>query len=430
MNRAHVYVLIFCWVFFLHVEAQIPPQGPIISQDDSNFQPSLVVVMAILSLMFLLACVLIVYAKYCLSSRSAIHGNPEARLGLARSRSQLSGIDKTVIESLPFFRFSSLRGSKEGLECAVCLSKFEDVEILRLLPQCKHAFHIECIDRWLENHSSCPICRLRLSVEDPAIFTYSSSMRLWNQSSRHDDSNPELLFVQREEGNRGSSRFGIGRSLRRMFKADREDEVSIRDAARNADQDPRGDLHKFNHRILVPDGFFKNRWSNVSSSDLMFLNSEMLSSASSNRFSSLEANPGQSKTSRANDEGQIGKIREEMELKRLFESKPGPKSLTSPAPTAGLPPPTAMGRSKYLVLDEKRSMSEITGVSRLGELNRKSRYTQEASSQENGWGSSREERMRRLWLPIARRTAQWFANRDRRSQDSENQNLRLKPEDV
>ncbi|KAK3439146.1 hypothetical protein EUGRSUZ_C03790, partial [Eucalyptus grandis] len=395
--------------------------------DDSNFQPSLVVVMAILSLMFLLACVLIVYAKYCLSSRSAIHGNPEARLGLARSRSQLSGIDKTVIESLPFFRFSSLRGSKEGLECAVCLSKFEDVEILRLLPQCKHAFHIECIDRWLENHSSCPICRLRLSVEDPAIFTYSSSM---NQSSRHDDSNPELLFVQREEGNRGSSRFGIGRSLRRMFKADREDEVSIRDAARNADQDPRGDLHKFNHRILVPDGFFKNRWSNVSSSDLMFLNSEMLSSVSSNRFSSLEANPGQSKTSRANDEGQIGKIREEMELKRLFESKPGPKSLTSPAPTAGLPPPTAMGRSKYLVLDEKRSMSEITGVSRLGELNMKSRYTQEASSQENGCGSSREERMRRLWLPIARRTAQWFANRDRRSQDSENQNLRLKPEDV
>ncbi|KAF8036299.1 hypothetical protein BT93_C2124 [Corymbia citriodora subsp. variegata] len=430
MNRASIYVLIFCWVF-LHVEAQnSSSQGEIFSQNVSNFQPSLGVVMGILSLMFLLACILLVYAKYCLSGASAIHGDPEARPGLTRSRSQLSGIDKEVIESLPFFRFSSLRGSKEGLECAVCLSKFEDVEILRLLPQCKHAFHIDCIDRWLESHSSCPLCRLRLSVEDPAIFTYSSSMRLWNQSSRHDSSNPELLFIQREEGNRGSSRFGIGSSLRRMFKTDREDEVPIRDEARNADQDPRADLHKFNHRILVPDGFFKNRWSNVSSSDLMFLNSEMLSSASSNRFSSLEVNPGQSKASRADGEGQIGKIKEEMELKRLFESKPGPRSLTSPAlaPAAGLPPPMATGGSKYLVPDEKRSMSEITGVSRLGGLSMKRRY-QEASSQGNG-GGSREERMRRLWLPIARRTAQWFANRERRSQDSQNQNLRQTPEDV
>ncbi|XP_030541732.1 E3 ubiquitin-protein ligase ATL42 [Rhodamnia argentea] len=419
MNRAGVYVLIFCSVVFFHVEAQISPsQDPIFQQDVSNFQPSLGVVMGLLSLMFFLACVLLCYAKFCISRSPAIHGDLEARFGLTRSRSQLSGIDKTVIESLPFFRFSSLRGSKEGLECAVCLAKFEDIEILRLLPQCKHAFHIECIDRWLESHSSCPLCRHRLSLEDPASFTYSSSMRLWNQSSRHEDSNPEPLFIQREEENRGSSRFGIGSSLRRMFKADREDEISIRDEPRNADRDPRADLHKFNHRIFMSDVFFNNRWSNVSSSDLMFLNSEMLSSVSSNRFSSLEADPGQSKTSRANKEDQVGKIREEMELKRLFESKLSPKSLTSLVPTAGLPPPTVTRGSKYLVPDDKRSMSEITGVSRLGGLNMKNRY-QEASSHDNG--GSKEERMRRLWLPIARRTAQWFANRERRSQDSQNQ---------
>lgn len=410
--------MIFCSVFF-HVESQISPsQDAILQQDVSNFQPSLGVVMGLLSLMFLFACVLLCYVKVCISRPPAIHGDLEARAELTRSGSQLSGIDKAVIESLPFFRFSSLRGSKEGLECAVCLAKFEDIEILRLLPQCKHAFHIECIDRWLESHSSCPLCRHRLSVEDPAIFTYSSSMRLWNQSSRHEDSNLEPLFVQREEENRGSSRFGIGSSLRRMFKADREDEVSIRDEPRNADQGPRAGLHKFNHRILMSDVFLNNRWSNVSSSDLMFLNSEMLSSVSSNRFACLEADPGQSKTSRANKEGQIGKIREEMELKRLFESKLHPTSSTSSVPTAGLPPSTVTRGSKYLVPDEKRSMSEITGVSRLGGLNMKNRY-QEPSSHDDG--RSKEERMRRMWLPIARRTAQWFANRERRSQDSQNQ---------
>jgi hypothetical protein len=67
----------------------------------------------------------------------------------ARSASQFSGINKTVI--VTSFRFSSLKGSREGLECAVYLSKFEDIEILRLLPQCKHAFYINCVISGLKN---------------------------------------------------------------------------------------------------------------------------------------------------------------------------------------------------------------------------------------------------------------------------------------
>ncbi|XP_052170435.1 E3 ubiquitin-protein ligase ATL42-like [Diospyros lotus] len=40
-----------------------------------------------------------------------------------------------------------------------CLSKFEDSEVLRLLPKCRHAFHMDCIDKWLESRCSCPLCR-------------------------------------------------------------------------------------------------------------------------------------------------------------------------------------------------------------------------------------------------------------------------------
>lgn len=46
-----------------------------------------------------------------------------------------------------------------GGDCPVCLSAFTDGEKLRQLSCCKHYFHADCIDLWLGNRSSCPICR-------------------------------------------------------------------------------------------------------------------------------------------------------------------------------------------------------------------------------------------------------------------------------
>ncbi|KAF2285247.1 hypothetical protein GH714_039101 [Hevea brasiliensis] len=176
---------------------------------------------------------------------------------LIRSTSRYSGIDKTVIESLPFFRFSSLKGSKDGLECVVCLSKFEDVEVLRLLPKCKHAFHINCVDQWLEKHSSCPLCRCKVSAEDPTIFTYSNSMRflLGNQSELQENPSVEL-YVQREENHQGSSRFSIGSSFRKVEKVNKDEEALIQDEEADASGDnDQNILHKFNHKIIISDVF-------------------------------------------------------------------------------------------------------------------------------------------------------------------------------
>eukprot|EP00051_Salpingoeca_urceolata_P016513 m.219818 g.219818 ORF g.219818 m.219818 type:complete len:535 (+) comp18699_c0_seq4:37-1641(+) len=50
--------------------------------------------------------------------------------------------------------------------CAVCLDNFQRGDALRTLP-CTHQFHPSCIDPWLIEHRSCPLCKHNiLSVEN------------------------------------------------------------------------------------------------------------------------------------------------------------------------------------------------------------------------------------------------------------------------
>ena len=49
--------------------------------------------------------------------------------------------------------------------CAVCLAELADGEAARVLPECKHYFHAECVGEWLRAHDTCPLCRTPL---DPA----------------------------------------------------------------------------------------------------------------------------------------------------------------------------------------------------------------------------------------------------------------------
>ena len=60
-----------------------------------------------------------------------------------------------AIEALPVAPASPERATEE---CAVCLAPFEaGCDVLRELP-CEHAFHKECIDKWLKGEKRCPVC--------------------------------------------------------------------------------------------------------------------------------------------------------------------------------------------------------------------------------------------------------------------------------
>ncbi|KAK9872686.1 hypothetical protein WA026_018820 [Henosepilachna vigintioctopunctata] len=72
------------------------------------------------------------------------------------------GLDKQKIESLGSFKFNVDRHQGNQTSCVVCMFEFEPSQLIRMLP-CSHEFHAECIDKWFQTKTSCPICRKNVS---------------------------------------------------------------------------------------------------------------------------------------------------------------------------------------------------------------------------------------------------------------------------
>ncbi|XP_073026321.1 RING-H2 finger protein ATL40-like [Primulina eburnea] len=125
-----------------------------------------IMITAIISLSFvvLLVTLLHVYAR-CAIRRQGRRREELRRLRLLRTSAILqtteppkTGLDPLVLASLPVLAFKQTsRGS--SVECSVCLSALEDGERVRLLPNCNHSFHVDCIDKWLASNLTCPVCR-------------------------------------------------------------------------------------------------------------------------------------------------------------------------------------------------------------------------------------------------------------------------------
>ncbi|KAF5470408.1 hypothetical protein F2P56_010926 [Juglans regia] len=84
------------------------------------------------------------------------------------------GLDASLITTIPLFLYSSAE-HKNGLECVICLSPFEENEMGRDLPKCHHGFHVECIDTWLSSHTNCPICRAPVVCEAKVVTVGSEA---------------------------------------------------------------------------------------------------------------------------------------------------------------------------------------------------------------------------------------------------------------
>ncbi|KAJ7425296.1 E3 ubiquitin-protein ligase RNF149 [Willisornis vidua] len=68
---------------------------------------------------------------------------------------------KRVISQL---QLHTVKRGEKGLDvdvenCAVCIENYKLKDTVRILP-CKHIFHRTCIDPWLLDHRTCPMCKL------------------------------------------------------------------------------------------------------------------------------------------------------------------------------------------------------------------------------------------------------------------------------
>lgn len=111
-------------------------------------------------------------------------GEPSVlRAAAAAQSEERRGLGLPLIRMLPVVKFTAAACAGGGgcggavvgprisvSECAVCLSEFVERERVRLLPNCSHAFHIDCIDTWLQGSARCPFCRSDVTLPAARCF--------------------------------------------------------------------------------------------------------------------------------------------------------------------------------------------------------------------------------------------------------------------
>ncbi|KAH8401052.1 hypothetical protein KR009_002699 [Drosophila setifemur] len=82
--------------------------------------------------------------------------------------------------------------------CAICIEAYKPTDTIRILP-CKHEFHKNCIDPWLIEHRTCPMCKLDVLKFYGYVFLGSEESILEYQPDP-----PERVAIV-EVGNPGSA---------------------------------------------------------------------------------------------------------------------------------------------------------------------------------------------------------------------------------
>lgn len=105
--------------------------------------------------------------RHKLSSQPPLQSSPIRRAG-----SSPAVTEATILELSPSAAHSN-RAS-----CAICILDYKAGDTLKVLPNCHHVFHKDCIIPWLTERSGhCPLCRVTVRVGSKEV-----GKRLWSRS--------------------------------------------------------------------------------------------------------------------------------------------------------------------------------------------------------------------------------------------------------
>ncbi|KAM3342429.1 RING-H2 finger protein ATL54 [Capsicum galapagoense] len=217
-----------CWYFcdatcpyacypYVDLDYYIPPPPPtplprpqLSSKHHQNIAPFVIISVALFASLFILVSYYLIIVKNCLNFNRRRTPSPQDEEVFDENRAPVIdhpiwyintiGLQPSVIDKITILKYKRGDGIVEGTNCSVCLNEFQDDESLRLLPNCKHAFHIRCIDTWLRSHTNCPLCRSCITStvvpidanSGTNLSTYEERM-LGNDEHGEDNSNNEVM---------------------------------------------------------------------------------------------------------------------------------------------------------------------------------------------------------------------------------------------
>ncbi|KAE8702140.1 RING-H2 finger protein ATL74 [Hibiscus syriacus] len=114
----------------------------------------------VLILSMLLVVMVVVYLRICEGMRHHVRRGTNGDINHDIERRFLSQpFQQQPDETSRSMTIRYENGERRCTDCAICLEEFKDGDSCKALSKCKHLYHRSCIDQWLLQHRSCPLCR-------------------------------------------------------------------------------------------------------------------------------------------------------------------------------------------------------------------------------------------------------------------------------
>jgi len=127
----------------------------------------------VIQLLFLCCLFIICCASVCLVCCRIVqifiqisNEQPDGFMGMLHAGATKDSIQKFT----QLKKFTSDLMEESNAICPICLEDYVQDDEIRYLPCSElHHFHKSCIDQWLEQRKSCPLCKVNIDFSNPEI---------------------------------------------------------------------------------------------------------------------------------------------------------------------------------------------------------------------------------------------------------------------